>query len=158
MQCRLTGDIVASLHLFFTSTVVGATPGRFVAVPIVQEAVWDPPSVWTTVDKIKSLAPTGFRTPNLPARSESLEYWLLSYFVERLRSSWRLRFRGTHIVLPPVDSDENKMHSKASTLYGKFCLCACLVSARWLQGDWKTDERCLYNANFSIPALAVTLV
>ena len=43
-------------------------------VPIVQEAGWAPGSVWTGV---KNLATTGVRTPDRPARSQSL--YRLSY-------------------------------------------------------------------------------
>ena len=43
-------------------------------VPIVQEAGWTPGSVWTGA---KNLAPTGIRSPDRPARSESL--YRLSY-------------------------------------------------------------------------------
>ena len=38
-------------------------------VPIVQEAAWAPGPVWTGADK---LAPTGIRSPDRPARSQSL--------------------------------------------------------------------------------------
>ena len=48
-------------------------PGRFTPgkdpVPIVQEAGWAPGPVWTSAE---NLAPTGFRSPDPPARSESL--------------------------------------------------------------------------------------
>jgi hypothetical protein len=43
-------------------------------VPIVQEAEWAPGPVWTAAE---NLAPTGIRSPDRPARSESL--YLLSY-------------------------------------------------------------------------------
>jgi hypothetical protein len=43
-------------------------------VPIVQEAGWDPGPVWIGAE---NLAPTGIRSPELPARSESL--YRLSY-------------------------------------------------------------------------------
>jgi hypothetical protein len=53
-------------------------PGRFTPgkdpVPIVYEAGWAPGPVWTGV---KNLAPTGIRSPDRPARSESL--YRLSY-------------------------------------------------------------------------------
>ena len=53
-------------------------PGRFTpgkdSVPIVQEAGWAPGPVWTGAE---NLAPTGFRSPDRPARSESL--YRLSY-------------------------------------------------------------------------------
>ena len=43
-------------------------------VPIVQEAGWAPEPVWTGAE---NLAPTGIRSPDRPARSESL--YRLSY-------------------------------------------------------------------------------
>ena len=53
-------------------------PGRFTPgkdpVPIVQEAGWAPGPVWTGAE---NLAPTGVRSPDLPARSQSL--YRLSY-------------------------------------------------------------------------------
>jgi hypothetical protein len=44
------------------------TPGED-PVPIVQEAGWAPGLVWIGAE---NLAPTGIRSPDLPARSESL--------------------------------------------------------------------------------------
>ena len=44
------------------------TPGKD-PVPIVQEAGWAPGPVWTGVE---NLAPTGIRSPDRPARSQSL--------------------------------------------------------------------------------------
>jgi hypothetical protein len=44
------------------------TPGRD-PVPVVQEAGWAPGPVWTGVE---DLARTGIRSPDRPARSESL--------------------------------------------------------------------------------------
>ena len=44
------------------------TPGKD-PVPIVQEAVWAPGPVWIGAE---NLAPTGIRSPDVPARSESL--------------------------------------------------------------------------------------
>jgi len=44
------------------------TPGKD-PVPIVQEAGWAPGPVWTSVE---NLAPTRIRSPDRPARSESL--------------------------------------------------------------------------------------
>ena len=47
--------------------------GRFLPpgnpVPIVQEAGWAPEPVWTSAG---SLVPTGIRSPDRPARSQSL--------------------------------------------------------------------------------------
>ena len=40
-------------------------------VPIVQEAQWALQPVWTGTEKGNSLSPTGVRSPDLPARSES---------------------------------------------------------------------------------------
>jgi len=42
-------------------------------VPIVQEAAWAPGPVWTSVE---NLAPTGIRTPDRPARSQSLQIYI----------------------------------------------------------------------------------
>ena len=44
------------------------TPGKD-QVPIVQQAGWASEPVWTSAE---NLAPTGIRSPDLPARSESL--------------------------------------------------------------------------------------
>jgi hypothetical protein len=53
-------------------------PGRFIPgndlVPIVQEAGWAPGQVWTGAE---NLASAGIRSPDRPARSESL--YRLSY-------------------------------------------------------------------------------
>ena len=49
------------------------TPGKD-PVPIVQEGGWAPGPVWTGAE---NLAPTGIRSPDRPARSESL--YRLSY-------------------------------------------------------------------------------
>jgi hypothetical protein len=49
------------------------TPGKD-PVPIAQEAGWAPRMVWTGAE---NLAPTGIRSPDHPARSQSL--YLLSY-------------------------------------------------------------------------------
>jgi len=46
-------------------------PGKDL-IPIVQEAGWAPGQVWTGAE---NLAPTGIRSPDRPARSQSL-YWL----------------------------------------------------------------------------------
>jgi len=58
--------------------VVNATPGPFYPrkdpVPIVQEAGWAPGPVWTSAG---NLTPTGIRSPDRPARNESL--YRLSY-------------------------------------------------------------------------------
>ena len=51
-----------------------ALPPEKNPVPIVQEAGWAPGTVWTGAE---NLAPTGIRSPDRPARSESL--YRLSY-------------------------------------------------------------------------------
>jgi len=60
------------------------TPGKD-PVPIVQEAGWAPGPVWLGAE---NLAPTGIRSPDLPARSESLyrlryagPSWTRSYLI-----------------------------------------------------------------------------
>ena len=55
-----------------------AFASRKVPVPIVQEAGWAPGPVWTVAE---NLTPTGIRSPDRPARSESLQ---------------RLRYPGPH--------------------------------------------------------------
>jgi len=61
----------------FTSRPI-FTPGKDL-VPIVQEAGWAPGSVWTGAE---NLTPTGIRSPDRPARSQSL-----------FRLSYRAQFR-----------------------------------------------------------------
>jgi hypothetical protein len=61
------------------------TPGRD-PVPIVEEAGWAPEPVWTGAENI---APTGIRSPDRPARSQSL--YRLSYPVhDRLIWLWSI--------------------------------------------------------------------
>jgi hypothetical protein len=70
--------VEVQLYSFSTSAQGGGgwsapRPGRFNPgkdpVPIVQEAGWAPGTVWTCA---KNLAPTGLRSPDRPARSQSL--------------------------------------------------------------------------------------
>jgi hypothetical protein len=77
------GGVEVSLYSFSTSAVgeggcSAPRPGRFTPgkdpVPIVQEAGWAPGPVWTCAN---NLAPTGIRSPDRPACSQSL--YLLSY-------------------------------------------------------------------------------
>jgi hypothetical protein len=70
------GRVIALLFLDLGARRGGWTaprPGRFtpgkVPVHIVQEAGWAPGPVWTCA---KNLAPTGIRSPDSPARSQSL--------------------------------------------------------------------------------------
>ena len=61
-------------------------PGRFIPwkdpVPIVQEAGWVPEPVWTGAENLPP--PTGIRSPDRPALSESL---------------YRLSYRGPFLLL-----------------------------------------------------------
>ena len=57
---------------------MNARPSRFARgkeprLAIVEAAGWAPESVWAGIDRRKPLVPTGFRTQNRPARSESLQ-------------------------------------------------------------------------------------
>jgi hypothetical protein len=80
---RGRGDRGIALHSLDLGTLEGSgwsitRPGHFAPgkhpVPIVQEAVWVPGPVWTCA---KNLALTGIRSPDRPARSQSL--YRLSY-------------------------------------------------------------------------------
>jgi hypothetical protein len=84
------GWIEVQIYPFVTSAIErggwsAPRPGRFTPgkdpVPIVQEAEWAPGPVWTCA---KNRTPTGIRSPDRPARSQSL--YRLSYgahFVSR---------------------------------------------------------------------------
>jgi len=65
-------------------------------IPIVQEAEWTPGPVWTGAE---NLAPTGIRSPDRPARSQSL---------------YRLRYPA----LRPSQSFENQMKSETKPVVG----------------------------------------
>ena len=54
---------------WLTPRSVHFTPGKETPLPIIQEAGWSPWSVWTDAENI---APTGIRSADFPARSESL--------------------------------------------------------------------------------------
>jgi len=84
------------------------TPGKDL-VPIIQEAGWAPGPVWRGAE---NLAPTGIRSPDCPARSQSLyrlRYlahsprvvignWLVKNYTLTMRESQKVRFP---ILLPP---------------------------------------------------------
>jgi hypothetical protein len=99
-RARDGGRGTALLFLYFGARRGGWSaprPGRFTPgknpVPIVQEAGWTPGPVWTCV---KNLAPTGIRSPDRPARSQSL--YSLSYPGHchgRIRLKLRWWFRGS---------------------------------------------------------------
>jgi hypothetical protein len=73
-------------------------PGHFTpwidSVPIVQEAGWPPGLVWTGAE---NLAPTGIRSPDHPARSESL--YRLSHRDSRLSENVKERSSVEKIVI-----------------------------------------------------------
>ena len=110
--------------LYFTSALDGGVwstpcPSHFTPrkdpVPIVQEAGWDRGSVWTVAE---NLATTRIRSPDRPARSESL---------------YRLRYPGPH----ENDSVNPKFLSSVQILL-PCCLCDlpesfCSVPHSWLE-------------------------
>ena len=60
------------------------TPGKD-PVPIVQEAGWAPGPVWTGAE---NLASTGIRSPDRPARSQSLPSPQVVYKVDSKFTKW----------------------------------------------------------------------
>jgi hypothetical protein len=76
-----------------------STPGKD-PVPIVQEAGWTPGPVWTGAE---NLAPTGIRSPDRPARSQSL--YRLSYpahksiYLHTWKASQCKRLQPAHSLL-----------------------------------------------------------
>jgi hypothetical protein len=75
----------------------GALPRERDPVSIVQEAGWAPGPVWTDAE---NLAPTGIRSPDRPARSESL---------------YRLRYPGPQ--RPPLPRQNLQMNSKSTAVH-----------------------------------------
>jgi hypothetical protein len=65
------------------------TPGKD-SVPVVHEARWDPGPVWTDAE---NLAPTGIRSPDRPARSQSC-HEDDDYITEKLFSFFVKSFGG----------------------------------------------------------------
>ena len=59
------------------------TPGKD-TVPIVQEAGWAPRQVWTGAE---NLTPTGIRSPDRSARSQSL--YRLRYLAHKHTHTWK---------------------------------------------------------------------
>jgi hypothetical protein len=74
-------------------------PGRFTPgkdpVPIVQEAGWDPGPVWTCA---KNLAPIRIRSPDRPARSQSL--YRLSYPPRTVCHTYKIYQLNKHTMFP----------------------------------------------------------
>ena len=77
-------------------------------VPIVQEAGWSPGPVWTGAE---NLAPTGIRSPDRPARSQSL---------------YRLRYPAQLAQVKPWK------YTSHCYLEGRICDC-CGFSSQWLR-------------------------
>jgi hypothetical protein len=65
--CRVTFTLLEGVGVSVTTRPL-STPGKD-PVPIVQEAGWAPGPVWTGAE---NFARTGIRSPDLPARSQSL--------------------------------------------------------------------------------------
>jgi hypothetical protein len=76
-------------------------------VPIVWDAGWAPGTVWTGA---KELAPTGIRSPNRPARSESLYRLNYVYAVSLCMLDW-----NKSVIRLPVHPYGFKNHSKWPT-------------------------------------------
>jgi hypothetical protein len=97
---RPRGGVEVQLYSFSTSALEGSAPrpGRFTPgkgpVPIVQETGWAPGPVWTCA---KNLALTWIRSPDRPARSQSLP---------RLNYPAHL-WKASHRNFPPVYRTRN---------------------------------------------------
>ena len=95
-------------------------PGRFTSgkdpVPIVQEAWWAPGPIWTGAE---NFAPTGIRSPDRLARSESL--YRLSYRGPLLKLRLTNLIRGDIIRLCWSVTNKCSSHKhNISTLYVRF--------------------------------------
>ena len=100
-------------------------PGRFTPgkdpVPIVQEAGGAPGPVWTGAEY---LAPTGIRSPDRPARNESL---------------YRLSYPGPlHILIPYETYSHNKI---CFTYFGSF---STFLISQFLTCHYASSEKLLY--------------
>jgi hypothetical protein len=94
--------VEVKLYSFSTSALGGGgwsapRPGCFTPrkdpVPIVQEAGWAPGPVWTCA---KNLTPTGIRSPDRPAHSQSL--YRLSYRAQLEGIFWTLKTSRPNLV------------------------------------------------------------
>ena len=117
---------------------VGSTPrpGRFTPskdpVPIVQEAGWTPGPVWTGAE---NLAPTGIRSPDRPARSESL---------------YRLSYPGTWTVVGLWLNAERALIVQSSltqAAYNEQHAVARWFQASRLEKRWSVSGSCLQRRN-----------
>jgi hypothetical protein len=98
------------------------TPGKD-PVPIVQEAGWAPGTVWTGAE---NLAPIGIRSPDRPARSQSLYRLRYPVHIEYL---WSLNIM-TYSYVVPVYSGRRVLH--------------ILINAWYL---WPTNNACSKSVN-----------
>jgi hypothetical protein len=89
------------------------TPGKD-PVPIVQEARWAPGPVWTCA---KNLAPTGIRSPDRPARSQSVEINIPVYFVNCNWVDSRWQYYSTHLHTNNTQNSENGTYIKIKKFY-----------------------------------------
>jgi hypothetical protein len=146
-------------NLYWYSVIEGwclaPRPGRFTPgkdqVPIVEEAGWAPGPVWTCA---KNLAPTGIRSPDRPARSQSL--YRLNYPV-------RISIHLTNIIIShlyvfsiistktilKLDAISNERTSGQSRFRISHCSLstkssapnACLLLVPWTSGVPKLDNQ-----------------
>jgi hypothetical protein len=100
------------------------TPGKD-PVPIVQEAGWAPGPVWTCAE---NLAPTGIRSPEYPARSQSL-YWLryTAHFLLCLPVNIYPHFRDTALFRNTEDVDFISTALGKRRLLQQLLLCLLLL-------------------------------
>jgi len=93
------------------------TPGKD-PVPIVQEAGWAPVSVWTDAE---NLAPTGIRSPDRPARSQSLYRlcypahirWI--WMAPRQLASWSVCYQSNTQI--SIHANIKHLHHLTTTTY-----------------------------------------
>jgi len=99
-------------------------------VPIVQEAVWAPGPVWTGAE---NLAPTGIRSPDRPAHSQSL--YRLSYRAH----SWYIPLHYTPICYS-IKTCENLIFFSYSVLWLCLYRCPTRYQTRHFFNNSKTNE------------------
>jgi len=90
-------------------------PGKDL-VPIVQEAGWAPGPVWTSAE---NLSPTGVRSPDRPARSQSL--YRLSYPAYNFMTSRWILLRMRDVLDKFVEKMTTLMFCSVTFLFEKPC-------------------------------------
>ena len=131
--------------------VVNSTPRSFYPresdpVLMVQEAGWAPGPVWTAV---KNLAPTGIRSPDRPARSESL--YRLRYSGP-LRVSKFLRSTNTSPIL--ARSRTLSVDQKPSLFLQS--LCRMFIQKKYIQNKREYTQQ-IFQSNPKKPILILYL-